>query len=657
MNRKIGLGLLIIGIGWLSSCVQDDHGSTTGKMQLRVKANTEVKSMQTRSGAADLDLDVSEFDITILKGKEGVGYWESLKQFPNEYAIASGSYTLKASYGDLNEEGFDVPYLEGTKDFTVTKDQTTQVEVVCSLANVKITVEYTDAYKEYFSEYSTIVESVSGTKIEFAGDEERAAYLRPGDFIVYARVKREGGEFTTIEAAVVEDAKGREHYILKLNVNLGSTSLQLSFDDATERVPVEIDISDEALSAPAPYFVTTGFESGETQTLVEGGYVAGGKASVLLQALAGISKIHLTTQSEVLKERGWPEEIELIHASATELDLLKSLGLQLRGVEKNVEKMAVIDFTEVLTRLLVTQDNTPAVFTLQATDKLSRESKSEVILKVVCTSNQLELISTETVALGSQKVGVSLVLDGDPSLLQFQYLSYGMWTEATSVSVISSDGLNHQVEITLPSPVFGEIDLRALYRSKVSNEISAQTGDPQFEVKALAAGDVWAGKAILTIVGENDAVTAYLRDENVVVEYCDPEDEGNWITPNQWRDGDVITISLPLDADKENTYLVRAGYEKSGHYIYTSSTHAITTEQARQIPNSDLEEWSGNTSVTSNWTRWYLNAEEDETIPGWCSLNAITSQGRKTNAYQSNSGTRRTSSEFGTYAAELVTIG
>ncbi|MCC8186686.1 MAG: DUF4493 domain-containing protein [Bacteroides sp.] len=657
MNRKIGLGLLIVVIGSLTSCVQDNHGSTTGKMRLRVTANTEVQSMQTRSGAEVLDLDVSEFDITILKGEEEIGYWESLNQFPDEYVIASGSYTLKASYGSLTQEGFDAPYFEGTKDFTVTKDETTQVEVVCSLANVKVTVEYTDAYKEYFSEYSTLVESASGTEIEFAGDEERAAYLQPGNFVVYARVKREGGEFTTIEAAVVEDAKGREHYILKMNVNLGSTSLQVSFDDATERVPVEVDISDEVLSAPAPYFIATGFESGETQTIVEGGYVAGGKTSVLLQALAGISKIQLTTQSEVLKEMGWPEEIELIHASAADLELLKSLGLQLRGVEKNVEKMAVIDFTEVLANLLVTQDNSPAVFTLQATDKLSRVSESEMTLKVLCTSNQLELISTETVALGSQKITASLVLDGDPSLLKFQYQSYGVWSDATSVSVILSDGLNHQVEVTLPSPVFAEIDLRAVYRSKTSNEIPAQTGDPQFEVKALTAGDVWAGKAILTIVGENDAVTAYLRDEHVVVEYCDPQDEGNWITPAQQREGDVITISLPLDADKENTYLVRAGYEKNGNYIYTSSTHPITTEQARQVPNSDLEEWSGNTSVTSNWTRWYLNTEEDETIPGWCSLNAITSQGRKTNAYQSNSGTRRTTSNFGTYAAELVTIG
>lgn len=87
---------------------------------------------------------------------------------------------MSAFYGSIDTEGFEKPFYLGESPVTVRDRENSPVEINCALANVKVTVEYSDAFKKYFADYSTTIHSSGGKDIKFSKTETRAAYVKPG---------------------------------------------------------------------------------------------------------------------------------------------------------------------------------------------------------------------------------------------------------------------------------------------------------------------------------------------------------------------------------------------------------------------------------------------------------------------------------------------
>ena len=90
--------------------------------------------------------------------------------------IAAGNYTLKATYGNIETQGFEAPYYEGAKEFSIKKNESTNISVVCYLANVKVTTEYTELFKKYFTDYTVNIRPAGSTDTSFGKNETRAAH-------------------------------------------------------------------------------------------------------------------------------------------------------------------------------------------------------------------------------------------------------------------------------------------------------------------------------------------------------------------------------------------------------------------------------------------------------------------------------------------------
>ena len=65
-------------------------------------------------------------------------------------------------------------------NFNIRGGETTPVETTCKLANTKISIEYTDDFKQYFKTYSSTVQADLGSEVSFSSGETRAAYVKPG---------------------------------------------------------------------------------------------------------------------------------------------------------------------------------------------------------------------------------------------------------------------------------------------------------------------------------------------------------------------------------------------------------------------------------------------------------------------------------------------
>lgn len=672
--------LLLMSIVLFSACESEQKRSNfaIGRLAIQLAASGEVINTTTRSEGDssgdkgenteddDLAPDAGDFTIALMDGNVVKTSWEKFSEYPKYAVLPVGAYTLKAYYGSPDAEGFESPYYVGTQEITIEDDATVDAFITCYLTNVKVAIEYTDAFKKYFSEYETTVQSAGGKPVNFVKDEVRAAYVKPGDISVYANVKKQNGQSAKLNVLDIAEAKAREFYRLTLDVDAGSSTLKISFDNTTADKPIEINISDEVLNMQPPFFTRSGYESGVMQEVIEGGVIS--PLSMLITARNGIKKCVLNTQSTSLIAQGWPVSIDLVNVKEEDLQKMNALGLAVRGLSTNVDKMATLDFSEVIPYLQYISGDDESSFSLMVTDKIGRVNETEEVIKVKTLDNQFAVGTVDNVDLGVYEVTVPVTLKGDKERIKFQYLNGEVWTDI-NVSNINTEGdINHKVTLALPFMATGNFEVKVAYGAR-SYLVPIGVNPPVFTVTASEA-DVWATKASITLIGINEGTTEYLKTQPVVIEYIESAkfEGGSWITPAQTKEGNVIEITgLPADAEKENIYRVKAilGDKESANIL------DITTEIAAQIPNSGFEDWYFTTEKVNVWFKdhfWYIYypCDKGEHDSWWSTNNARSTEWPRVSglaypvSYSSTSAVSylsETYSEGGKRCAEIRSMG
>lgn len=576
----------------LSGCERDDGQiSNRGKINLKLTADASVESTVTRVAASEAALpDTDDFSVAVLQNNNVQLSWDKYADFTDGTELPAGNYTLKAAYGNIETQGFDAPYYEGTEDFSIKKNESTDVSVTCYLANVKITTEYTDLFKEYFTDYTVNIRPAGSPDISFDKDETRAAYVKPGKITVYLSGNKQQGNKVTFEAATIDNAKARQHYRLKFDVKAGGTELHISFTDETERVPVTIDISDEALNTRAPFFTPTGFEPGVTRELTE--WTEPESAlSVLLTARGGISKCVLITRSPSLLNKGWPAEIDLAEPDPSILATLQNLGLALKGLSTNIDKMAVVDFTKALANLSYSETEAENTFTLIATDKLGKVNEEPLILKIKSLSNGFDVAQPMNAGRGSTSVLLTVTLKGDISRVEYQCQAYGYWQSLTPINV-KSDEYTHQVTLEFEDGLQEPQQLKVIAGNK-EKTVTVEIGESSCSLSA-PEGNVWAKTATIYLTGDTDGTTEFLKTVKDITVQCRKE-TGDWSVPIQEKVKNTIKIT-GLEPGTRYTFKATIGGTNT---ITVDNEVTVQTEEALQIPNSGFEEW-----YTDSDTRW-----------------------------------------------------
>ena len=414
--------ILFLEIVLLCSCVNDEKRSGAfGGMSLHLSANSSVTDVTTRSSEEVLP-SIQDFSISVLQGDKVQASWDKLSDYDEDTTFPVGSYTLKAFYGDIEKEGFDSPYYEGTTDFNIRGGETTPVETTCKLANTKISIEYTDDFKQYFKTYSSTVQAELGSEVSFSSGETRAAYVKPGRISVKLTFTKVNGGLspTTIEVATIEEALAQHHYHLQMNVDAGKAMLSIVFDRVTEVRPITLDISDKALNIKPPYFTLTGFEKTSNDgNQWDGNPIESNQLSALLTSLGGFTKCILRTTSPNLPD--WPEEgFNLAALTPEDQALLDKSGVKLIGFGINQDQMGIINFTGLIPNLNITDNNDTHLFYLSATSTYGKQSEDYVLN--ITTPKNFMLLPTEPVKMKSKEVTIPVKLkEGNPQNIKLYY--------------------------------------------------------------------------------------------------------------------------------------------------------------------------------------------------------------------------------------------
>lgn len=142
----------------------------------------QTQNPQTVSGTRAEQPDVDSFTIKIFDANDvqvlEKSYAELKLAEPMELPV--GAYRMEVcSERTTPDVAWELPVYGTTSDFTISKAQTTQLgEVVCTLQNIKVTVDYSSELADMLADTSKATISLGQTSQEFLKTETRAAYFK-----------------------------------------------------------------------------------------------------------------------------------------------------------------------------------------------------------------------------------------------------------------------------------------------------------------------------------------------------------------------------------------------------------------------------------------------------------------------------------------------
>ena len=147
----------------------------------------QTQSPQAVSGTRAEQPDVDGFIVEILDADNAQvfkkTYAELKQQLAEPMELPVGAYRMEVrSEESTPDVAWEHPVYGATSSFTISKAQTTRLEeVVCTLQNIKVTVDYSSELAGMLADTSKATISLGQTSQEFLKTETRAAYFKSLD--------------------------------------------------------------------------------------------------------------------------------------------------------------------------------------------------------------------------------------------------------------------------------------------------------------------------------------------------------------------------------------------------------------------------------------------------------------------------------------------
>ena len=230
------------------ACQGDELGTreSVGYLRVALEQSTEVNTKA--------DYNSKQMRV-VIKNSAGVTKFETNDHTADlvgkELSLKQGEYTIEAvSYGWDGNAGVDRAYYTGKTTVTIEKGKTATANLVCSLANVKVTVAFEQAFLDKLG-YGTIkvqVKSASGTLVDFAPKGTSVAYFPVSDLMVAYTVVSAAGKTNSKEQKISE-VSAKDHYILNFkNQATGTGNVTVTVDPTMNQYTYDFTIDPNAKS-------------------------------------------------------------------------------------------------------------------------------------------------------------------------------------------------------------------------------------------------------------------------------------------------------------------------------------------------------------------------------------------------------------------------
>lgn len=218
---------------------EDKIAQQTGYLRLSIG---QTNSVETK---AEETYNPKMFSVKILdeKGEQYGSIIEDVSEsVAKEIPLKTGSYTVQVYSANYDEEaGFGKAYYSGSTKVTIEGGKTTQASVTCTLANVMVTVRFSNDFKKKFEGRDFTVQVGSQTQDAFTplnftlAKEGEKAYIPVGAFqatISIPKSEGQSGNYTLTNK--FDNVKAQQHYAITYKLQEeGTGDFTVKYDPST----------------------------------------------------------------------------------------------------------------------------------------------------------------------------------------------------------------------------------------------------------------------------------------------------------------------------------------------------------------------------------------------------------------------------------------
>ena len=287
MNKLYKLVFSVLAMFTVVACQNEEDLDAVGYLNFNVDTFVSVRP-GTRSIVPDYDSKRLTVQIVSVQGEnKKVIYhtddYDKWQEKGKDLPLKAGEYILVAhSYGfDGKESGFDIPYYLGKKNVTIKPGVREQVDLVCTQANVKVTVNFEQSFMESFKTANAqIASTLAGVDpLDFKmGEVMKAAYFPAGQLNAKISVTNKNNREFSQDNVITENAQPRDHYILNYKLSeSGSNHIEVQTDDEMRIYTYTFSVS----TKPSTQLAVTSVSSWGNFAFLEGEIVSQKAGDVL----------------------------------------------------------------------------------------------------------------------------------------------------------------------------------------------------------------------------------------------------------------------------------------------------------------------------------------------------------------------------------------
>ena len=223
-------GLTSCSDTWTNDLAEEEKG-TLNTESILASVNTYEAEKEDAQGAKAPEsravTDLSPFIVEVVKSDGSkVASW-TYATMPPAPTFAVGTYTVRVKSHNPQPVEWEKPYYAGEQQFQIKANDVTDVDpIVCTLANVRVSIEVTEALKKASAgDVKITFTGEPGVDLEFAPDETRSGYFAYTEGLSTMKVHFEG----TVSGAredfthVLKDIQPGQHrlvkFVLRINPN------------------------------------------------------------------------------------------------------------------------------------------------------------------------------------------------------------------------------------------------------------------------------------------------------------------------------------------------------------------------------------------------------------------------------------------------------
>lgn len=241
-HLKTILAVMVVALAF--ACTKN-HPEGEGQVSFVLESDFEVVD-QTKSSVSQFTALPSsgDFTITITDASSSSVWSGKISDWDTATALKAGNYKVTATYGAIDEEGFDKPYFTGSADFAVVGSQTAEVKINVGLGNTVVMISCTDSFKNYYKDYTFKITRDGSEIVTFAKDETRAAFVDGYKFTLQGVVESEtrtqtfSNDYSSLDEATA-------YTFLFDTPNVGGATITITFNNNVETIELgDLELND-----------------------------------------------------------------------------------------------------------------------------------------------------------------------------------------------------------------------------------------------------------------------------------------------------------------------------------------------------------------------------------------------------------------------------